>query len=416
MKHLKLTLVTLLTLALLLPLCAVAEESLPSMELLSQDVYFSATLLTPESYPEIRVSPYSFSRIFVSGNKEPYFMVFPCPAGAFVSDFDEDSASFLDLDTPRQYLYAAVDGYSYENFLNNCDVDEYILADGSDKLAVYIEPNRQRANALIGVPDIDKSVKLQVVLIDDSLENRSEQEIIDALTAEINAEVARIQATMTVELADAYWTTGRYAGFKVPAGARYTPGLGLDYTLPEGYNIVAMDGTDVTIAKVLGKDDAIQVDFDLDTYSYVSYKVDEEPDNVITVSIDGNEYRIWSHWYNDEIILSAYVDRVISTTAGSSQDQTMYWTLKLELDGSFKYTNTDALIAELTTIVSGSQIVDDLFMGNYRDATPYAAVDVPAPEAPAADEGWVCPACGETVTTNFCPNDGTAKPEEAVAA
>ena len=92
----------------------------------------------------------------------------------------------------------------------------------------------------------------------------------------------------------------------------------------------------------------------------------------------------------------------------------MYWTLKLDLDGSFKFTSTDALVAELTNIVSGGQIVNDMTMANSRDAAPYAAVDVPAAQdEPAVDESWVCPSCGETITTNFCPNDGTAKPAEA---
>ena len=414
MKHLKLFLTALLVLALLTPLCAVAEEALPFMELMSQDVYLSATLLTTASYPEIHISPYYFSSTFVSGYKDPYFMVFPCPPGSFVSDFDEYSASFLDLEAPRQLIYIGQDGYSYENFLNKCDVEDYILADGSDALAVYIDPTRQSAYALIGVPEIDKSAKLEIRIIDNSLNNRSEQEVIDALTSEINDEVARVKASMTVELADAFWTAGRYAGFNVTTNSRYTPGLGLRYTLPEGYCITKLDGVDVSMAKVLGKNDAIEVDSDLDTYSYVSYKYEEDPDSVVTVSIDGNEYRIWAHWYNDEFIMSAYVDRVISTTAGSSQDQTMYWTLKLELDGSFKFESTDALVAELTTIVSGAQIADDMTIANYRDATPYAATEVAVQEAePVNDDSWVCPSCGETITTNFCPNDGTAKPAEA---
>lgn len=45
-----------------------------------------------------------------------------------------------------------------------------------------------------------------------------------------------------------------------------------------------------------------------------------------------------------------------------------------------------------------------------------AYTDEPAPvveqKADAPDGGWVCPECGETVTSKFCPNDGTARPEE----
>lgn len=47
-----------------------------------------------------------------------------------------------------------------------------------------------------------------------------------------------------------------------------------------------------------------------------------------------------------------------------------------------------------------------------------AYTDEPAPVAvqsgDAPDGGWVCPECGDTVTSNFCSNDGTPRPEETV--
>lgn len=415
MKNLTRFLTILLILALLLPVCAVAEESLPYMQQLTQNTYSSTAVLTTESYPEVCLTPYYFSSVFISEYKQPYFMHFPCPPNTFVADFEDDSVSFLDLENNYQYMYQALESYAYETFLNGCDVDEYILADGSDALAIYIEPDRYRAYALIGVPEIEKSTKLAVTFIGDSLRGRDEQVIIDALTEQITNEVARIKASLTVELADSYWTDGRYAGFNI-ISTNSTVGYGMTYTLPEGYVVTKLDDRDVSIAKVLGKNDALQVDFDIDTYSYVSYQVDEKPEDVITVTIDGAEYRIYTNWYNDEKIMSAYVDRVLSNAAGYSNDQPLYLTLHLDPDGSFEWTNTDALVADLKTIVAGVQITENLSNPDFRDATPYASAPAPAAQdAPAADEGWACPSCGETVTTNFCPNDGTAKPEEAAA-
>lgn len=64
------------------------------------------------------------------------------------------------------------------------------------------------------------------------------------------------------------------------------------------------------------------------------------------------------------------------------------------------------------------EISDDgtLVMGNVDGTyTMYhlAYTEEPAPVAePEADGSWACPTCGETVTSNFCPNDGTARPAE----
>lgn len=412
MKHVKLLTLALLILALALPMGAVAEEGLPFMQEMSQDIYISTTLLTTETYPEVCLSPYYFSSTFVSQYDEPYFMHFPCPANTFAADVDAYSALFLDLPNLRQYVYVGQDGYSYENFLNKCDVDEYILADGSDGLAIYIAPDRRTAYALIGVPEIDKAAKLEVRITDDSLRGRGDQEVIDSISEQIKAEVARIQATMTVELAEKYWSDGKFAGFAV---ANSSNGLGMSYTLPEGYFITKISGTDVSIAKVLGKNDAIEVDFDLDSYSYVDYQAKENPDSVFTVTIDENDYRVYAYWYNEEYIMSAYVDRVIGV---NSYDQDIYLTLELDPEGSFKWTTADELVAELTNLLSGAQISEEVSLMSYRDATPYGETDVPAAqeepaaeEAPAEDDSWVCPTCNETRTGKFCSEDGTARPE-----
>ena len=79
MKHVKLLTLALLILALALPMGAVAEEGLPFMQEMSQDIYISTTLLTTETYPEVCLSPYYFSSTFISQYDEPYFMHFPCP-------------------------------------------------------------------------------------------------------------------------------------------------------------------------------------------------------------------------------------------------------------------------------------------------------------------------------------------------
>ena len=68
-------------------------------------------------------------------------------------------------------------------------------------------------------------------------------------------------------------------------------------------------------------------------------------------------------------------------------------------------------ISDDGTLVTGS--TDDgyvLYTIAYTESAA-PAVDAPAVQQPA-DETWVCPTCGDTNATKFCPNDGTPRPEE----
>lgn len=63
------------------------------------------------------------------------------------------------------------------------------------------------------------------------------------------------------------------------------------------------------------------------------------------------------------------------------------------------------------TLVAGS--TDDGYVLYTIAYTEAPAVEAPASEGPA-DETWICPTCGETNTSKFCPSDGTPQPEEAI--
>lgn len=373
MKNIKWFLILLLTLALFAT--AAAAEELPYLQQLSQNAYINAVLIDPACYPEVCIAPYYFSSMYLSNYSEPAFMKFPCPAGTFAASFDENSVVFLDLTYNRQYIYNGRDGYAYENFLNRCEDESNILADGSDGVAIYIEPSSQRANALIGVPEISRQAKLQVTLIDDSLRKKTDEEIAASLTEQIQAEVARIQASLTVETMPEYWTAGRFAGFKVISEDRGVVGLSLTFTLPEGYEIIKVDNTDVTIAKVLGERNGLEIAFDLETYSYVNSKQEENPDSVTTVTIGDADYRVYPNWYNDEKILSAYVDRALSNTAGYSGEDTYYLTIYLDPDGDCEWATMDDLVEELTEIINGVVIEEGQSKADYRESAPYAAAE-----------------------------------------
>ena len=413
MKHLRPLIAILLSLALLLTACAAFAEELPYLEQLSQNTYINTSLLTTESYPEVCIAPYYFSSMYISQYSEPMFIHFPCPANTFAADFEESVVNFIDMDYGRQYVYIARENYAYETFLNNCENDDYILADGDDGLAIYLEPEDGRAYALLSAADVAKGAKLEIRIYDSSVRNWSEQQAVDALTPLITEEAARVQNSMVIDRMDTYWTAGRFAGFNVICNATNVNGLTLTYTLPEDYFITEVDDARVSIAKIQGKDDALSADFNMETYTYVDYQLEEDPDHVSTVTIDGADYRIYAHWYNDEKITSAYVDRVISTTAGYDGDQTLYLTIDLDPDGSYQWTDLSALEADLTQLAAGIQFNYDQAVPDYHNATPYSATETPAAAAPASEADWTCSSCGtEHNTGNFCGNCGAARPTE----
>lgn len=372
MKHLKPTLALLLSLVTLATACAATAEGLPYMEQLSQDLYFNTSLLTTDSYPEVCVSPYSFSGMYIGQYDKPYFIRFACPPNTFAVAFSEYSVSFVDMDCGYQYIYIGQDGCSYESFLDDCDDDEYILADGSEGFAMYIEPDGGRAFALLSAAEIEETAKLEIRVSDSSLDSEDRQLVIDALTAMIRDEVSRVQSTMTTERMDSYWTDGRYAGVTIISTTRNSHGITMTYTLPDGYFITNVDSETFSIVSIEGKDIATTVHFALDNYSYVNSKLENEPENVTTATIDGVEYRIYSHWNNDKI-LTAYVDCVISTTVGYNANEPLYLIMDIDPEYGAEWNSVEDVKATLATIVPGIRINCDQTVTDSRDANPYPA-------------------------------------------
>ena len=88
MKHLKLLAIVLLAVALLLPLCAEADDGLPYMEQIWPKDKNDRMLMTPESYPEVCLTLDYFPNCFINASSEPYLIHFPCPTNTFVEDFN----------------------------------------------------------------------------------------------------------------------------------------------------------------------------------------------------------------------------------------------------------------------------------------------------------------------------------------
>ena len=436
MKHRKSLFAALLCLSLLI-VCAApayAADALPYQEQLNQDTYTSALLLTTDSYPEVCIGPNYFDSVYISQYKTPYFVHFPCPAGTFCLGYDESSCTFADMQNDRLYLYSVHDQAAFETFVNEAEKDEYILANGSDGLAIILDPSRCEAYALLSATDIDKNAKVQISVRDSTLDGLNEQQIIDGLTSLIQSEAARVQSAMRVdEMAD-YWSRDRYAGFKMLSTEPNSNSVIVTCTLPAGYFITAMNTSDsgFTFAKVGEKDTGIMVDMSLEPYqTYVEYQMEkgEEPDHISSVDVDGTEYRVYAHFYDEDTVLSIYADRLIAENTGRMNDHTLRLVFKMELDGSDQVSSMAEAEALVKEIASGIQVDYDQIIPDYHNATPYAdsvsatTVTGPGPvvateeqgaeQAPADSGVWVCDSCGAENTGNFCANCGAAKPEQS---
>lgn len=402
----------LLALALFMTVCTASAEELPYMEQLSQDRYIGISFLTTDSYPEICISPFYIDSMYIRNYKEPYFVHFACPPNTFASVFDDVSCRFINMDEGYQYIYTVHESDAFETFINNAEADEYILADGSDGAAIYLDPANCQAHALIAAKELGKSAKIEILIYDSSLENKGEKQVIESLTPLIKSDVARVQETMRVDLMENYWTDARYAGIKLISDIRNSNALILTYTLPEGYIIAGVGNNRFA---VFNPSNGVKATLQLSTSSMLDYYLEHDPDNMNYFDADGNDYRIYANWYQNDHINSAYVDRVIAENVDYDAEHPLFVSFYLTATDT-EWTSLEALQNDLAVIASGIQPNFDQIIPDYRDAAGYAATSVAESESPASPQtdttAWKCPNCNtENQGGNFCPICGT--PREA---
>jgi len=214
----KRTLSSLLILALCLSLASAAVAEAPaagSLKLEQQTVRGNSSW-TPESYPEIWITPVFAEYIIDGRDAERYpanFLRFAPPEGAAPLRIDSDYANLIDFDTLLQYSYQAHDRASFELFLERVEEQEYILADGSDGVAIYVSPDRRgRARAMLSISEhFGGTSKLRIEIYDNAGDNLSAE----ALGELIQAEVARVQAAMQFVELDRYWAEGVFAAVEL---------------------------------------------------------------------------------------------------------------------------------------------------------------------------------------------------------
>ena len=418
-----------LALALALVSSACAEEAL-YVRTLPQYTYMSATLLTPESYPEVRIFPeYAYSLFRSYDKREPVFLCFPGPDNAQAESFDSNEAAYLDADNAIQYAYYVRESDSFEEFINKAEQDEFILLDGSDGTAAYIEPQSCRAHGMIATKDFGKSSKLIIDLRMDRLDSKMPQDkLVEELSAAILAEVERVKTQMRYETFAPHWASDRFAGMKL-----------LDYdcinlveldfptltlkgredgaTADASMIVTSVDGKRLEGFYVVGDDRYLKLSVEFDSSSFAAYEVENKEEGASIEKLqDGTEIPIYLSYVNEDGVLNWCA----SIPLEGMEEFGTPCNLDLDFDGEgVTWADKAACLEVVERFAENCRVVpvdDDPYVPRAQEevAQPAEAEPQAVAEAEGGVEGeWICANCEASNSGNFCSNCGAAKPESA---
>lgn len=204
--------VTILSALLIYALCAPALAE--GIDVRRETVRGNAAY-TADSYPTVWITPVYDDHIIAQIDPEKYparFLTFAPPDGARLTKYSYDESDFLNHDTLMGYYYFAYDRASFELFLEDAD-EANILLDGSDGVAMFIQPDIRRARAMIDLKQqFGGTAKLCIILSDYSRDITEDQ-----LKEQIQAETARVQAEMKLEEPGGFWSEGAFNSIEIAA-------------------------------------------------------------------------------------------------------------------------------------------------------------------------------------------------------
>lgn len=286
-----------LVMALLLALAAPAMAQAPAENslVMKQESIRGNRSFTQDSYPEIWITPIFDQHIIVGNEKyPPHFLRFAPPENTAMLDFSYDDATFIDHDVLLTYSYYAYDRASFELFLEKA-AQEYTIADGSDGIAMYVNPESRRAHAMIDIKDkFEKSAKLQIIIDDHSRDIKPE-----TLRELIEAEVERVTGTMEFVELDHYWSQGVVKSVELYSD-RDPVKATVDTT---GLTVTEVEEESLTTREKVDDRNSAATSFEIGTYAYVESKGDESKEYTMS---DGTVWKIFNteyHGYASMVVL-----------------------------------------------------------------------------------------------------------------
>lgn len=318
-----------LLMALVLAMPVLADAPAAGSLTMTQETVRNNTSFTLESYPEIWITPYFDEHIIVGlADYPPVFMRFSPPEGTMPMEFDYDSAAFIDHENLLVYSYYAYDRASFEVFLEKAAA-ENTVADGSDGIAIYANPDARLGRALIDIKDVfGKTSKLEIIVNDYNRDATSE-----TLLQMIEAETARVMDSMTVETLDGYWSADVFASVELADNSGPVTAI-VDVS---GYTMTKVDESELTLKEKATERSAGKTRIQLDDYAYVLSKEETEG---MTLA-DGSEWLVYI-WE-----LGGYASRVV---AEEGRYGPVYLTINID-------TEPDSFIEKVEELWSRIEIV-----------------------------------------------------------
>ena len=415
-----------LVLLLAFPLIAGAEGA-TYIRQIPQSTYFSLNLITKESYREVNLTTAYTGNIFGGNAEPPLFLCFPYPNGALCHRIESGYVHCLNVENEIQYGYQLMSSYSYEEFINKAEKDEYILLDGEDKTAAYIDPSRSYAYGLIGVTEFGKSAKLMITIRIDSFSyNTEDEKKIAPLTQTILDEIARVKASMHTETKDPFWNSDTYAGVKMIFSENDSTLIKIDFPemvengMTPKVSVTTLNDNRVNVIYAYESGEYTEAEITIEDHSYAASKLETE-DDCYTVQLgNGSEWIVYfSNRRDDGTSSYVHISKVLDNLVpAKGKEKTIYLSALLNGNRGITWTQEEinAILEHFDTCYTIMSVDDDPYVPEAEPevtAAPEAQPD--NTEAPAAAEGtWTCSSCGtEGNTGKFCTECGAARPEDA---
>ena len=403
-----LSLVLALTLALGMLACA---EDLPYLHQLYTEHYSRVLALPEELVPTVWLTNNSSSLLFWDDyyTKSTY-LTFRSPAGMMCNEFQPNYISFINDDKIIQYTYQAMDEYSYERLLNKCSDDKYVLYDGSDGIAAYVDPEYGEVEAVIKLGGISKNAKLLVRLIYNFARTDTEASRVSVLTAAAKKELPRVQSQIQYHAMSAvsdYWTYNAFAGILSPSLEFGDFGIHFDLstkisrklgfiTQTAPLFVAEMDDYKFTLYAVFAEKASARIVISAETYSAINYVKRDTPDEVFILTDEaGNLFECYTRGYKNTSGKTEYshlqTSLLLSDKAGYSSDKNYYLNIDFDLNG-YKFSSDEATRKSeasklLNEIMSGIRSFNPENITYVPSGNAVQPQDEPAPEATAFRNG-----------------------------
>ena len=432
---------TVLALILVLCLSCAAADNLPYLTM--GEPNNTSPSVSPESYPEICLSPvgmYDLSML-APGETSPSIL-FPTPEGRPVDSFTRYSAEMW-VDGVH-YAYKVSTGLTPESFLKDVNTRQYVLRDEDGTFAV-INASLPRAYGYgyLPLPELGETAVLRIEIYDANMRDMNDQQKKEIITARITDEVRRIQSAKHCESFPYGWSYGRFAGAVIRYSGSVSYDLKVDF--PSSDALMLSGGNPFMIGEVdpmfngikafvmMGKGIYADVYINMSTSEMAADRnLTSSETHFETDLPDGVRWEmVLSHVYNDETRFSSFkMTRVIPTPEfvynnEAAGKQVYYMNVQvIGHDIAWDRSMVDMIakaVSQSYTILDGTEpqpVAPAAATPTPEPEVPAAVTPAPQPEAIAAettapaDGTWTCSECGaEGNTSKFCPECGSKKPQ-----